>query len=114
MSTTCAASRRACRAFTLAEVLAALMFMAIVIPVAVEGLRLASRAGEVGERKVTAARIADRVMNELIATGDWQPGRFSKWAQETNPPCARAARRARTMSQCGWGSEYSSAPPGFG
>jgi type II secretory pathway pseudopilin PulG len=72
MCITCAASRRAARAFTLAEVLAALMFMAIVIPVAVEGLQLASRAGEVGERKVTAARIADRVLNELIATGDWQ------------------------------------------
>jgi type II secretory pathway pseudopilin PulG len=72
MSITCGASRRAGRAFTLVEVLAALMFMAIVIPVAVDGLRIASLAGEVGERKVIAARIADRVLNELIATGDWQ------------------------------------------
>jgi hypothetical protein len=58
---------RTCRsAFTLAEVLAALAFMAIVIPVAVEGLRIASRAGQVGQHKAVAARIADRVLNEWI------------------------------------------------
>ena len=56
-------------AFTLAEVLAALAFMAIVIPVAVEGLRIANLAGQVGQRKATAARIAERVMNELYVTG---------------------------------------------
>ena len=56
-------------AFTLAEVLAALAFMAIVIPVAVNGLRVANRAGQVGERKAVAARIADRVLNEWSTTG---------------------------------------------
>src|SRR2546429_3183877 len=56
-------------AFTLVEVLAALAFMAIVIPVAVEGLRIANLAGQVGQRKATAARIAERVLNELIVTG---------------------------------------------
>jgi type II secretory pathway component PulJ len=56
-------------AFTLAEVLAALAFMAIVLPVAVQGIQIASRAGQVGVRKATAARIADRVMNELDVTG---------------------------------------------
>ena len=53
-------------AFTLAEVLAALVFMAIVIPVAVEGLRIANLAGEVGQRKTVATRIAERVLNEWI------------------------------------------------
>ena len=52
-------------AFTLAEVLAALAFMAIVIPVAVNGLRVANLAGQVGLRKVVAARIAERVLNEF-------------------------------------------------
>jgi len=55
----------------LAEVLAALLFMAIVIPVAVEGLQLANRAGEVAQRKSQAARIAERVLNENIATTNW-------------------------------------------
>jgi len=54
--------------FTLAEVLAALLFMAIVIPVAIDALRVASLSGEVAERKATAARIADRVLNEAVVT----------------------------------------------
>ena len=59
------ARRTANRAgFTLAEVLAALVFMAIVVPVAVEGLRVANLAGQVGQRKTVAARVADRVLNE--------------------------------------------------
>ncbi|MEO7675629.1 MAG: type II secretion system protein GspI [Verrucomicrobiota bacterium] len=56
-------------AFTLAEVLAALLFMAIVIPVAVQGLRVASLAGTLGQRKTIAAQIGERVLNELKATG---------------------------------------------
>ena len=58
--------------FTLAEVLAALVFMAIVIPVAVEGLRIANLAGQVGQRKMVAARVAERVLNEVIVTGQSQ------------------------------------------
>ena len=57
--------------FTLAEVLAALLFMAIVIPVAVQGLQIANRAGEVAQRKSQAARIAERVLVENIATTNW-------------------------------------------
>ena len=66
------AAKRAIHGFTLAEVLAALAFMAIVIPVAVEGLRVASLAGQVGPCKVVAARIAERVLNELAVTGQVQ------------------------------------------
>jgi prepilin-type N-terminal cleavage/methylation domain-containing protein len=54
--------------FTLAEVLAALLLMAIVIPVALEGLRVASMAGEVGQRKMVAARIGNKILNELKVT----------------------------------------------
>ena len=57
--------------FTLAEVLAALLFMAIVIPAAMEGLRIANRAGQVAGRKTEAARIAERVLNESIVTTNW-------------------------------------------
>ena len=77
-----AASARARAGFTLAEVLAALVFMAIVIPVAVEAVRVAARAGEVGERKAAAARIADRVMNELLVTGTIQQTSQSGSVQE--------------------------------
>ena len=63
--------RAACAAFTLAEVLAALVFMAIVIPVVVECLHVASQAGEVAERKSEAARVAERILNESIVTTNW-------------------------------------------
>jgi len=55
-----------CAGFTLAEVLAALVFMAIVIPAAVQGLQIASLAGQVAERKSAAARLADRLLNETM------------------------------------------------
>jgi type II secretory pathway pseudopilin PulG len=58
-------------AFTLVEVLAALMFMAIVIPVAVDALRVASLAGEFAARKAEAVRVADVVLNESIVTTNW-------------------------------------------
>src|SRR5207249_10081249 len=58
-------------AFTLAEVLAALVFMAILIPVALEGLSIASRAGEVAARKSEAALVAERVLNESVVTTNW-------------------------------------------
>ena len=61
-------------AFTLAEVLAALLFLAIVIPAVVETLHVASLAGEVAARKGAAARVADRVLNEILVTTNWGTG----------------------------------------
>ena len=58
-------------AFTLAEVLAALVFMAILIPVALEGLSIASRAGVVAARKSEAALVAERILNESVVTTNW-------------------------------------------
>jgi len=61
-------------AFTLAEVLAAMLFLAIVIPAVVEALHVASLAGEVAARKGTASRIADRILNESIVATNWNTG----------------------------------------
>ncbi len=63
-----AAKRRIRAGFTLVEVLAALLFMAILIPVAMRAVQIANRAGQVGDRKAVATRIAERVMNELLVT----------------------------------------------
>ncbi|MGZ8940126.1 MAG: type II secretion system protein [Limisphaerales bacterium] len=60
------------RGFTLVEVLAALLFMAILLPVTIQAVRVASRAGQVGERKAAATRVAERVLNELLVTGGLQ------------------------------------------
>lgn len=57
------------RAFTLVEVLAALLMMAIIIPVAMEGMSVSSRAGVLGQRKATAMRVGERMLNELIVEG---------------------------------------------
>jgi hypothetical protein len=56
--------------------------MAIVIPVAVEGLRIASLAGEVGERKTRAARVAERLLNESLVTTNWSKSMQSGTAFE--------------------------------
>ena len=59
-------------AFTFAEVLAAMVFMAIVIPVAMSGLQLANRAGVVAERKMVAAQLADRMLTEMSFSNTWR------------------------------------------
>ncbi len=81
--------------FTLAEVLAALFFMAIVIPVTIQGLRVASLAGVVAQRKSEAARVAERILNEFVLTTNWnksvQSGtivegiREYQWSVRTDP-----------------------------
>jgi len=63
-----------CAAFTLAEVLAAMLLLAIVIPTAVEALHVSSLAGEVAARKGVAARIADRILNESLVMTNWNSG----------------------------------------
>lgn len=68
--------------FTLAEVLAALLFLAIVIPAAVEAMHLATLAGEVAARKGAAARVADRILNESLVTTNWSGGMMNGSASE--------------------------------
>jgi len=79
---------RNCAAFTLAEVLAAMLFLAIVIPAAVEAMHLASLAGEVAARKGAAVRVADRILNESLVMTNWsngtQSGTTSEGALEFN------------------------------
>jgi type II secretory pathway pseudopilin PulG len=68
-------ARRPCQsAFTLVECMAALIFIAIVIPAAVEALHIATGAGEIAVRKGEAAHIADRVLNESIVMTNWNSG----------------------------------------
>jgi len=90
-----ATNKRRTSAFTLVEVLAALLFMAIVIPVAVDALHVASLAGEVAARKAVATRIADRVLNENATASNWgqsasegtviENGHEFRWTLRTEP-----------------------------
>jgi type II secretory pathway pseudopilin PulG len=85
---TSAHARARAAAFTLAEVLAALVFLAILIPVIAECLSIASRAGEVATGKTEAVRVADRILNESIVTTNWnqsaQSGTVNEGAREFN------------------------------
>jgi len=96
--------RHRAAAFTLAEVLASLVFMAILIPVALEALSIATRAGEVAARKGEASLVAERVLNENVATTNWsgsvqngsvrQGVREFNWSLHNEPWTADTAQSA--------------------
>ena len=65
------------RGFTLMEVLAAVVLLAIVIPVAMRGISLAMSVAEVAKHKAEAAVLAHSKLNELQATRGWQSGNLS-------------------------------------
>ena len=46
-----------------------MLVMAIIVPVAMQGMSIASRAGLVSQRKAAAMRVAERVLNESFVTG---------------------------------------------
>lgn len=62
------------RGFTFAEVLAATVFMGVLIPVTMQGLQVANHAAVVATRKRVAAQLADRMLTEAIVTGEWRDG----------------------------------------
>src|SRR6185369_15209755 len=65
------------------------------IPVALEGLSIASRAGEVAVRKSEAALVAERLLNENVVTTNWnqssqngtlrQGVRDFRWSMRNDP-----------------------------
>jgi type II secretory pathway pseudopilin PulG len=60
------------RAFTLNEVLAALLLAGIVLPVAMRGASLATGAADAARRRTEASSLARSKLSELVSTGDWQ------------------------------------------
>lgn len=74
MSKRSKAQRGAVRGFTFVEVLAAMLFMAIVIPVTFEGITLANRIGVKAARKRVAAELAAQKLNESVVTESWRSG----------------------------------------
>jgi len=64
---------RRCRrsGFTLVEVLAALVVLGIVLPVAMTGASLAMRAGSAARHQAEAATLGEAKLTELVTTGEW-------------------------------------------
>ena len=56
----------------IAEVLAAMVFMAILIPVIGEGVTIANRAAMVARGKALAVELGDSLLNEMIVTDEWR------------------------------------------
>lgn len=69
------AARR--RGFTLIEVLATLMLMAIVLPAIMQGISIASGTASAARRRNEAAGLAESKLNEIIASQQWQGGQMS-------------------------------------
>ena len=59
------------RGFTLIEILAALLFLAILIPAIVSGLSLANRASVIAERSSIASELAENKLGELLIDDAW-------------------------------------------
>ena len=60
------------RAFTLVEVLATIVLIAIVIPVAMQGVTLATRMASHSKRQIQASCLAKSKLSELVASQAWQ------------------------------------------
>jgi len=66
----CAMRRRG--AFTLVEVLATLMMVAIILPVAMSGISLALKVADESKRQTEAAALAQAKMAEIVAAELWR------------------------------------------
>ena len=64
--------RSSSRGFTLVEALAAIVVMAIIIPVILEGFNIASNIAGLARQTADATMLAQSTMDELISDGSWQ------------------------------------------
>ena len=64
-------NKRTDSAFTFVEILAALVFMAILLPALLEGITLSSRSSVIAERGTVATELAQNKLNELTLNNAW-------------------------------------------
>lgn len=65
---------RSTAAFTFVEILAALLFLAILVPALIEGLTLSNRVSVIAERGAIASQLAQNKLDELTLNSAWQSG----------------------------------------
>jgi prepilin-type N-terminal cleavage/methylation domain-containing protein len=65
------ASRPSRRGFTLIEVLATMVMLGIVLPVAMRGVSIALATASSARHRAEAAELASAQLDELVATGEW-------------------------------------------
>jgi general secretion pathway protein I len=74
--------------FTLIEVLATLLLMAIVLPIVMRGITMATQAADASRHRTEAAGLAQSEMAQILASQSWQNGNQSgdfgtDWPQYT-------------------------------
>ncbi len=60
--------------FTFIELLATVVLIAIIMPVAMRSIGLCTRLGGLSRRQIEAASLAKAKMTELLVSGDWENG----------------------------------------
>lgn len=60
--------------FTLIEVLATMLLMAIVLPTVMQGVALATKAASVARQRTAAASLAQSELANILITNQWQQG----------------------------------------
>ena len=64
-------SMRQSAGFTLVEVLAAMAFLGILMPVVISALFVSSRAAVISERSTIATQLGENKLNEMMLGGAW-------------------------------------------
>ena len=62
------------RGFTLVEILATFVLIAIILPVAMEGISLSTKMASNSKRKIEAGTLAEIKMTDLLVNEDWIDG----------------------------------------
>ncbi len=60
--------------FTLVEILVTFALIAIILPVAMNGISMAARLASQSKHRVEAGILAEQKLNNFVATGDWDNG----------------------------------------
>jgi prepilin-type N-terminal cleavage/methylation domain-containing protein len=60
--------------FTFIELLATVVLIAVIMPVAMRSIGLCTRLAGLSRRQIEAASLAKEKMTDLIVTGDWENG----------------------------------------
>ena len=68
---------RGAAGFTLIEVLAAMLLIGIVMPVVMQGVTSATRAGSASRHRTEAATLAGGKLSELMVTNQWNGGNLA-------------------------------------
>jgi type II secretory pathway pseudopilin PulG len=60
--------------FTLVEILATFVLIAIILPVVMSGISMASKLASQAKRRVAAGVLAQQVLSEFVLSGDYEDG----------------------------------------